>query len=75
MIIAHRLATVRNADKIYVLEEGMSSSGEAWCSAQQFRRMTSAAWERGAKPVRLLGVGLRLQPLAGDKQDQLSLFV
>lgn len=56
------------------LEESMSSSGEAWCSPTQFRRMTSAAWPRGAKPVRLLGVGLRLRPLAGDTQDQLSLF-
>jgi DNA polymerase-4 len=56
------------------LEETMAASGEAWCKPEQFRRLMAAAWPRGAKPVRLLGVGLRLQPLASEEQDQLSLF-
>jgi DNA polymerase-4 len=56
------------------LEEAMTISGDNWCSLEEFRRLITAAWPRGAKPVRLLGVGLRLQPLRADEQDQLSLF-
>jgi DNA polymerase-4 len=56
------------------LEEAMTISGDDWCSPEAFRRLIAAAWPRGAKPVRLLGVGLRLQPLRADEQDQLSLF-
>jgi DNA polymerase-4 len=56
------------------LEEGISASGESWCSYPQFRRLMTAAWPRGAKPVRLLGVGLRLVPLGLEQVDQLSLF-
>lgn len=56
------------------LEEGLSTSGEDWCSAEQFRRLMAAAWPRGAKPVRLLGLGLRLQPLLANEREQLSLF-
>lgn len=56
------------------LEEAMTISGDDWCSLDEFRRLVTAAWPRGAKPVRLLGVGLRLQPLRADEQDQLSLF-
>ena len=56
------------------LEETMVVTGEDWRSPGQFRRLMTAAWPRGAKPVRLLGVGLRLQPLASGERDQLSLF-
>ncbi|MEH6570406.1 MAG: DNA polymerase IV [Halioglobus sp.] len=56
------------------LEEAMTISGDDWCSVDAFRRLITAAWPRGAKPVRLLGVGLRLQPLRAAEQDQLSLF-
>mgnify|MGYP001823283302 CR=1 FL=1 len=37
------------------------------------RRMMAAAWVREAKPIRLLGAGLRLQPSSADS-DQLNLF-
>jgi DNA polymerase-4 len=56
------------------LEETIGDSGEAWHDSARYQRMLTSAWSRGAKPVRLLGAGLRLQPLAGDGLDQLSLF-
>jgi DNA polymerase-4 len=56
------------------LEESIGSSGEAWHDAASFHRLVTAAWPRGAKPVRLLGAGLRLQPRAEGDLDQLSLF-
>ena len=56
------------------LEEMISDSGEAWYDATSFHRLLTAAWPRGGKPVRLLGAGLRLQPLSGSEVDQLSLF-
>ena len=55
-------------------EELIGESGEAWNDVVQFRRLLTAAWPRGAKPVRLLGAGLRLQPRGEDDLDQLSLF-
>lgn len=56
------------------LEEGIGASGEAWNDRARFRRLVEAAWPRGAMPVRLLGAGLRLQPLAVQDLGQLSLF-
>jgi DNA polymerase-4 len=56
------------------LEEAIGDSGEAWHDVARFHRLLTTAWPRGAKPVRLLGAGLRLQPLAGDGLAQLSLF-
>jgi DNA polymerase-4 len=56
------------------LEEPIGDSGEAWHDVARFHRLLTTAWPRGAKPVRLLGAGLRLQPLAGDGLGQLSLF-
>ena len=56
------------------LEEGIGASGEAWSDRERFHRLVNTAWPRGARPVRLLGAGLRLQPLAADDLDQLSLF-
>jgi DNA polymerase IV len=56
------------------LEEGIAVTGEPWSSHEQFRRLMRAAWPRGAKPVRLLGVGLRLVPLELEGVNQLSLF-
>ncbi len=40
--------------------------------AQRIKALLDEAWQRGCRPVRLLGVGVRLVP-AGDSQ-QLSLF-
>lgn len=56
------------------LEEMIGGSGEVWNDAVQFRRLVTAAWPRGAKPVRLLGAGLRLQPLEDGDLEQLTLF-
>lgn len=56
------------------LEETMSGTGESWNRPEQFQRLVTAAWPRGAKPVRLLGVGLRLQPVHNDEARQLALF-
>ncbi|MBT4520288.1 MAG: DNA polymerase IV [Halieaceae bacterium] len=56
------------------LEQSVGSSGESWFDSEQFRQLMAAAWPRGAKPVRLLGAGLRLQPLRSKEQAQLSLF-
>ena len=55
-------------------EEMIGASGEAWNDTVQFHRLVSAAWPRGAKPVRLLGAGLRLQPLEDGDLEQLTLF-
>ena len=56
------------------LEESIGASGENWNETAQFHRLLLTAWPRGAKPVRLLGAGLRLQPRDADDLDQLSLF-
>lgn len=55
------------------LEEGIGSSGESWCDPPQFRRLLQTAWPRGAKPVRLLGAGLRLQPAKLTDSPQILL--
>ena len=55
------------------LEEGIAPSASGWYSPADFQRMMAAAWVREAKPIRLLGAGLRLQPSSADS-DQLSLF-
>jgi DNA polymerase-4 len=55
-------------------EEMIGVSGEPWNDAAQFHRLVTAAWPRGAKPVRLLGAGLRLQPLDDGDLEQLTLF-
>jgi len=56
------------------LEEAIGDSGEPWNDAAAFHRLVTTAWPRGAKPVRLLGAGLRLQPLGESEVDQLRLF-
>ncbi len=55
-------------------EELLEYSAETWCSAPAFHRILEAAWPRQAAPVRLLGVGLRLQPRGEKHRGQLSLF-
>ena len=56
------------------LEEAMPANGEPWNAAGQYQRLLRTAWPRGAKPVRLLGAGLRLQPVADADREQLELF-
>jgi len=55
-------------------EELIGDNGEPWLSFEAFQRLLLSAWERGAMPVRLLGAGLRLEPRAGDSEEQLRLF-
>lgn len=56
------------------LEEIIGDSGEHWNDAAVFHRLVTTAWPRGAKPVRLLGAGLRLQPRHSEELEQMSLF-
>jgi DNA polymerase-4 len=56
------------------LEETMPDDGQPWDLAEQYHRLLGKAWPRGAKPVRLLGAGLRLQPVAGENRGQMTLF-
>jgi DNA polymerase-4 len=79
--IAGRYAPTKRVIKIKyrdftqtTFEETLSGDGTPWAEPQAFRRLLEAAWPRGAKPVRLLGAGLRLQPLRDDEESQLSLF-
>ncbi|MEP1470603.1 MAG: DNA polymerase IV [Halieaceae bacterium] len=79
--IAGRYAPIKRVIKIKyqdftqtTLEEPLPADGKPWNDAADFRRLLAAAWPRGAKPVRLLGAGLRLRPLADEEESQLSLF-
>jgi DNA polymerase-4 len=79
--IASRYAASKRVVKIKyndftqtTLEELIGDSGEAWNDRQRFQQLVATAWPRGARPVRLLGAGLRLQPREADDIDQLSLF-
>jgi DNA polymerase-4 len=56
------------------LEETMPDDGQPWDLREQYHRLLGSAWPRGAKPVRLLGAGLRLQQLTSDDRGQLLLF-
>lgn len=56
------------------LEELIGDTGEAWNDRARFQQLVVTAWPRGAKPVRLLGAGLRLQPRAANDLGQMSLF-
>ena len=55
-------------------EEVLPFDGAPWQAAEPVHQLLRAAWPRGGKPVRLLGVGLRLQPRESDEAEQLSLF-
>lgn len=43
------------------------------CDASLFAELTEQAWLRHQRPVRLIGVGLKLQPRDGNEADQLRL--
>jgi len=56
------------------LEETLDND-QSWQDPTQFRRMLIQAWKRSEKPVRLLGIGLRLfAPKESSKLIQLDLF-
>lgn len=54
-------------------EELIGSANHRWCEPRQFRQLLEAAWPRGAKPVRLLGAGLRLRPTKNEEHPQIVL--
>ncbi|NVK44478.1 MAG: DNA polymerase IV [Oceanospirillaceae bacterium] len=56
-------------------EQALSGRGEPAAEALLFERLTQAAWLRGERPVRLLGVGFRLREADGEAPaEQLALF-
>jgi DNA polymerase IV len=56
------------------LEEKMTLTGEEWDSPEAFRVLLENAWQRGCKPVRLLGVGVRLSENDTPETSQLLLL-
>lgn len=55
------------------LEESLPTTGET--VQEHFTQLLVRAWERGAKPVRLLGLGVRLLDLREERAlEQLELF-
>ncbi|RLQ22824.1 DNA polymerase IV [Seongchinamella sediminis] len=56
------------------MEELIAENGEHWLREDAFQALLNRAWRRGQRPVRLLGAGLRLEPLRDDLAPQLLLF-
>lgn len=57
------------------LEHSLSDSGKPWDRQEQFEAMVVEAWQRGKKPVRLLGLGVRFrEDPSTEKYHQLELF-
>ena len=57
------------------LEQTLSGINQDWDSLHEFQRLINAAWKRGAKPVRLLGVGVRLREPAVELGPHLQLML
>jgi DNA polymerase-4 len=56
------------------VDEAIIDRSQSWLSTADYRRMLLTGWQRQQLPVRLLGVGLRLEPGEQEELDQLSLF-
>ncbi len=57
------------------LEETMAGDPGCWPDLEEYRRLTGKAWHRRGRPVRLLGAGLRLKPMADHTElNQLPLL-
>jgi DNA polymerase-4 len=57
------------------LEESFNMTTETWDNSLEFKRMLIQAWLRNEKPVRLLGLGLRLlTPTHSSNLMQMDLF-
>jgi DNA polymerase-4 len=74
-----RLDTSYRPDKPFVkikfhdfTQTTLEQAGARW-DLDSYRLLLSAAFARGNKPVRLLGVGVRLHDLRG-RHEQLELF-
>ncbi|OZG71014.1 DNA polymerase IV [Hahella sp. CCB-MM4] len=74
--VTKRFVKVKFADFTQTtLEELIPSPSEPWQSLPDFLRLLKAAWERQSKPVRLLGMGVRLKDVKESLVgEQLSLF-
>ncbi len=74
--VTKRFVKVKFADfSQTTLEEIIPSPSEPWQSLPDYLRLMKVAWERQAKPVRLLGMGVRLKDLHEVIiGEQLSLF-
>ncbi|PLW68766.1 DNA polymerase IV [Pseudohalioglobus lutimaris] len=56
------------------MEEIIPDNGEHWLNVAAYHGLLQTAWQRGRRPVRLLGAGLRLEPRNRSNQEQLLLF-
>jgi DNA polymerase-4 len=56
------------------MEEVIPDSASHWLDRDAYQRLLAAAWQRGERPVRLLGAGLRLNPRGKEGDPQLNLF-
>jgi DNA polymerase IV len=56
------------------MEEVIPDNGEHWLKESTYLALLHSAWQRGQRPVRLLGAGLRLEPRSKDMEKQLLLF-
>ncbi len=73
--IAKRFVKVKFFDFTQTtLEEKMTSIDSQWDSDDAFRLLLECAWQRGNKPVRLLGVGVRLNDNETIETGQLPLL-
>jgi DNA polymerase-4 len=75
-VVAKRFVKVKFSDfSQTTLEQTLSGIGQDWDSLHEYQRLVNAAWKRGAKPVRLLGVGVRLRETAVGLGPQLQLML
>ncbi|MAL99773.1 MAG: DNA polymerase IV [Alteromonadaceae bacterium] len=75
--VAKRFVKVKFSDFTQTtLEQTLSGTHQGWDSLADYQRLMNAAWKRGAKPARLLGVGIRFRDDLADSaaQRQLLLF-
>ncbi len=70
-----RFVKIKFRDFNQTTKEEVLEPGRAWLLPEAFHRLLASAWPRGSKPVRLLGAGLRLSPVAScELGEQLGLF-
>ncbi len=73
--VTKRFVKVKFADFNQTTLEETLLPTEPWNLINRFENLMKSAWTRGKKPVRLLGMGVRLKPLKDTSQAiQLSLF-
>jgi DNA polymerase-4 len=75
-LVTKRFVKVKFADfSQTTMEESMGSYSRNWQSFADYTQLIESAWRRQGKPVRLLGMGVRLKEIKIDvSTPQLSLF-